>query len=107
MIWSVTGGQGRTERDVGLDLRGVDATALRGRMALIVDEADLARLLRSGGGGNSIGGLLVVEKRRGHDLVSHGAGFEERWLKRSVVEVGLHRCRDGARRGRDFAGSSA
>ena len=69
LLCSATGGERPEEWK---NLRGVDPTTLRGRVALIVDKADLARRLGNGGG-DSIGGLLVVEKCRGHDLASHGA----------------------------------
>jgi hypothetical protein len=64
-------------------------------VALVVDEADLARLLLClllslgwrNGGRDSIGGLLMVEKRRGHDLGSHGG--RAWWSYSSYLAMGV------------------
>jgi len=45
------------------DVRGVDAAALRGRLALVVDEADLAQRRT---------GIRLVEQRRHGLAVEHG-----------------------------------
>lgn len=64
------------------DVRGVDAAALRGRLALVVDEADLAQRRT---------GIRLVEQRRHGLAVEHGGrGGDE-----TVVvadEEGAKRC---------------